>query len=308
MHSTLPAAFAAAILALPFVTTAGDTCKAGAMTASRGERNLVETARAAGSFETLLGAVKAAGLADALMGEGPFTVFAPTDEAFAALPGGTVQDLLRPERRADLAAILTYHVVPGRVTSDAVVKLDSAATLNGQRVAVRVDEGSVMIDGAKVVKADIRCSNGVIHVIDRVLLPSTKTIVDAAVSTKELSTLVAAVKAADLVDALAGEGPFTVFAPLDSAFAKLPAGVLEGLLEPEAKEKLQGVLTYHVVPGRVYAAQLGDGQTLKTLQGGTLAVEVKDGMVRVGGAQVKAADVQTANGVVHVIDSVLLPR
>lgn len=134
-------------------------------------KDIVDTAVGAGSFNTLVAAVKAAGLVDTLKGKGPFTVFAPTDEAFAKLPKGTVEDLLKPENKDKLVAILTYHVVPGTVKAADVVKVKSAKTVQGQEVTVKVDGSNVMIDGAKVVKTDIECSNGVIHVIDSVILP-----------------------------------------------------------------------------------------------------------------------------------------
>ncbi|MEO8129266.1 MAG: fasciclin domain-containing protein [Bryobacteraceae bacterium] len=134
-------------------------------------KDIVDTAVSAGSFNTLVAAVKAAGLVDTLKGAGPFTVFAPTDEAFAKLPAGTVEDLLKPENKAKLVAILTYHVVPGKVMAAAVVKLHMAKTVNGQELAVKASKDSVMIDNAKVTKTDILCTNGVIHVIDTVVLP-----------------------------------------------------------------------------------------------------------------------------------------
>ena len=134
-------------------------------------KDIVDTAVSAGSFNTLVAAVQAAGLVDTLKGAGPFTVFAPTDEAFAKLPAGTVEDLLKPENKAKLAAILTYHVVSGKVMAEDVVKLHSAKTVNGQEVTVKTEMGSVTVDNAKVVKTDILCTNGVIHVIDTVILP-----------------------------------------------------------------------------------------------------------------------------------------
>jgi uncharacterized surface protein with fasciclin (FAS1) repeats len=140
--------------------------------ASRAEtKDIVDTAVAAGSFNTLAKALQAADLVDTLKGPGPFTVFAPTDEAFAKLPSGALQDLLKPENKAKLAGILTYHVVPGKVTAADVVKLDSAKTVNGSNAKVRASAHGVMIDNANVVKTDIMASNGVIHVIDSVILP-----------------------------------------------------------------------------------------------------------------------------------------
>jgi uncharacterized surface protein with fasciclin (FAS1) repeats len=136
--------------------------------------DIVQTAIGAGSFKTLVAAVQAAGLVETLQGKGPFTVFAPTDEAFAKLPKGTVEELLKPENKAKLTAILTYHVVAGKVMAADVVKVKSAKTLEGQDLTVTVSEGKVMIDGANVTKTDIVASNGVIHVIDTVLIPKEK--------------------------------------------------------------------------------------------------------------------------------------
>ncbi|MEM9303682.1 MAG: fasciclin domain-containing protein [Pseudomonadota bacterium] len=138
---------------------------------SKAQKDIVETAVSAGSFQTLAAALQAADLVGTLQGDGPFTVFAPTDEAFAKLPAGTVENLLKPENKDQLIAILTYHVVPGAVKADTVVTIDSATTVNGQDVAIRTDMGKVFVDGAQVVQADIVASNGVIHVIDTVILP-----------------------------------------------------------------------------------------------------------------------------------------
>lgn len=135
------------------------------------QKDIVDTAVAAGSFNTLATALKAAGLIDTLKGKGPFTVFAPNDAAFAKLPAGTVEDLLKPENKAKLVSILTYHVVSGSVSSAEVVKMTSAKTVEGQSVRISTTAGGVMIDGAKVVGADVMASNGVIHVIDSVILP-----------------------------------------------------------------------------------------------------------------------------------------
>ena len=134
-------------------------------------KDIVDTAVGAGSFKTLVTAVQAAGLVDTLKGTGPFTVFAPTDDAFAKLPAGTVEGLLKPENKAKLQAILTYHVVPGKVMAADVANISTAKTVNGQSLAVSAKNGAVMVDNAKVVKTDIVASNGVIHVIDTVVLP-----------------------------------------------------------------------------------------------------------------------------------------
>jgi len=162
---TVFAASAAAIIAAVFAVSLSGTL------ARASSQDIVDTAVAAGQFKTLASALKAAGLVDTLKGSGPFTVFAPTDAAFAKLPAGTLQDLLKPENKGKLAAILTYHVVPGDVTSAQVAKLTEAKTVNGAVLKVSVHDGKVMINNADVVKPDIEASNGVIHVIDAVLLP-----------------------------------------------------------------------------------------------------------------------------------------
>jgi uncharacterized surface protein with fasciclin (FAS1) repeats len=275
--------------------------------AATSTKNIVETAVAAGSFKTLVAAVQAAGLAETLSG-GNFTVFAPTDEAFAKLPAGTLDMLLKPENKAKLAAILTYHVVPGTVKAADVVKLTNAGTVQGQRVDILAKDGTVTVDGAKVVKTDIACSNGVIHVIDTVISPVDKNIVEVAASNGSFNTLVAAVKAAGLVETLSGKGPFTVLAPTDAAFAKLPAGTLENLLKPENKKALVEILSYHVVPGvAAYSDQVVKMTELPTVLGTMVKVTVKDGKVMLGNATVAIVDVETSNGVIHAIDTVLLP-
>jgi len=270
--------------------------------------NIVDTAVKAGSFKTLAAALTAAGLVDALKGEGPFTVFAPTDEAFAKLPAGTIEKLLQPENKATLVSILKYHVVKGSVKADQVVGLTNATTLNGQRVDIVVKESVVSLDKSKVTKTDIECSNGVIHVIDTVLMPSTKNIVETAVEAGSFKTLASLLQTAGLVDALKGEGPFTVFAPTDEAFAKLPKATLEMLGKPEGKDTLAAILKYHVVSGRVFSDDAAKLTEAKTLNGQSFKI-TKDGKnLMVDGAKVVKADLDTSNGVIHVIDTVILPK
>jgi transforming growth factor-beta-induced protein len=144
------------------------------ITARASSKDIVDTAVQAGSFKTLAAALQAADLVDTLKGKGPFTVFAPTDEAFAKLPAGTVEELLKPENREQLQRILTYHVVPGRVGSGEVVKLSSATTASGDKLRVSTRNGSVYVDEARVIKTDIEASNGIIHVIDSVVIPASK--------------------------------------------------------------------------------------------------------------------------------------
>jgi len=282
--------------------------KTPASTNAAAQATIVETAIAAGNFKTLVAAVQAAGLVETLNGKGPFTVFAPTDAAFAKLPAGTLEMLLKPENKAKLAAILTYHVVPGSVKAADVVKLKYAGTVNGQRVDIKVDGAKVTVDGAAVTATDIACSNGVIHVIDTVILPVDGTVVDVAVKNGSFNTLVAAIKAAGLVETLSGKGPFTILAPTDAAFAKLPAGTLEMLLKPENKKQLVEILTFHVVPGvAAYSDAVVKMTEVPTVLGSPVAVKVVGGKVMLNGATVVAVDVEATNGVIHVIDTVLMP-
>ena len=165
--AALTSALALAVVAPVFA--AQPAASTAAQTQARAD--IVDTAVAAGQFKTLAAALQAAGLVDTLKGAGPFTVFAPTDAAFAALPAGTVENLLKPENREQLVAILTYHVVPGRVTASQVAGMSNATTVQGGDVAIRATGGTVSVGNARVVQADVMASNGVIHVIDKVLMP-----------------------------------------------------------------------------------------------------------------------------------------
>ncbi len=266
--------------------------------------DIVDTAIADGRFTTLVAAVEAAGLVDALKGEGPLTVFAPTDDAFAALPEGTVEALL-----ADIPAlsnILLYHVVEGKVMAADVVELSNALTLQGQYLDIQVMDGKVMLDNAQVIIKDIETSNGVIHVIDAVVLPETRDIVDIAVEDGRFTTLVTALQAAGLVEALQAEGPLTVFAPTDDAFAALPEGTVEALLADIPG--LTDVLLYHVVEGKVMAADVIGLSSATTLLGQDISITIMDGKVFLNESQVIITDLETSNGVIHVIDAVLLPQ
>lgn len=277
-------------------------------------KDIVDTAVADGRFQTLVAGVQAAELVDTLKGEGPFTVFAPTDDAFAKLPAGTLDNLLLPENKQALTDILLYHVVSGNVMAADVVNLDSATTVLGKDVAIKVENGKVFINDAEVIITDIETSNGTIHVIDAVILPPADeaaapgTIVDIAVGDERFSTLVAAVTAAGLVETLQGEGPFTVFAPTNDAFAALPAGTLDSLLLPENKQALTDILLYHVVAGKVMASDVVGLSAAPTVLGKDITITIKDGNVYLNDTvQVIITDIEASNGVIHVIDAVLLP-
>jgi len=250
-------------------------------------------------------AVLAAGLETALSGEGPFTVFAPTDFAFAALPDGTI-DALLADPQGILTDILLYHVAGANALSTDLSDGQTITTLNGKDVTVTINSNGVFINDAQVVFADIVASNGVVHVIDAVLTPPTTTVVDVIVASPVHNTLEAAVLAADLAGTLSGEGPFTVFAPTDDAFAALPAGTIDALLA-DPQGLLTEILLYHVVGAEVLSSDLSDGQTAMTLNGQDLTVSITNDGVFINDAQVIVADIVTDNGVVHVIDAVLLP-
>lgn len=275
------------------------------------DRTIPQVAAAAGSFDTLLAAVKAAGLAEALSGAGPFTVFAPTDDAFAKLPAGTIDTLLAEDGRVTLKRILLHHVVAERLEASDLQHRDSVQTLAGTTLDLTQMRGGLRIAGVDVQSADIAASNGVIHVIGDVLIPpapeASKTIPEIAVGSDQLTTLVTAVTAADLLDALSGAGPFTVFAPTDAAFAKLPAGTIDTLLAEPDRVTLKRILLHHVVADRLEAADLQHLDSVQTLAGTTLDLTRMRGGLRIAGAGVAAADVSASNGVVHVIDQVLIP-
>jgi uncharacterized surface protein with fasciclin (FAS1) repeats len=277
-----------------------------ASTCNSAQADIVATAVNAGSFKTLAAALTAADLVHALQGDGPFTVFAPTDEAFAKLPKGTVETLLKPENKAMLTAILTYHVAPGELRAADVVTRTSVVSLNGQRAEISTNDG-VRIDNATVTATDILCSNGVIHVIDRVILPSSDSILETAAKAGSFGTLAAAIKTAGLVHTLSDDGPFTVFAPTDAAFEKLPAGTVESLLEPENRHQLVEILKYHVVPGRIYASDALQAQSTETVQGSRVRFRLNGNGLMINDATVLQPDIEATNGVIHVIDQVILP-
>ena len=277
------------------------------------EKSIAEIA-VDGGFNTLVAALEAADLVETLSGEGTFTVFAPTDEAFAALPDGMLEDLLADPNA--LKQILLYHVVSDVVMAETVVTLDNAETLEGSTVAIEVVDGNVFLNDSQVTSTDIEASNGVVHVIDKVLVPEmeeavsndvvedVKSIAEVAVA-GGFNTLVAALGAADLVETLSGDGAFTVFAPTDEAFAALPEGMLEGLLADT--EALTQILLYHVVGDVVKAETVVTLDEAETLAGDKVSIEVVDGNVFVNDSKVTSTDIEASNGVIHVIDKVLVP-
>jgi uncharacterized surface protein with fasciclin (FAS1) repeats len=276
------------------------------------DETIVEIAVANGSFTTLVAALQKAELVDTLSGEGPFTVFAPTDDAFADLLAAleiTADDLLN---HPQLTEVLLYHVVSGNVMSTDLSEGMMAETLKGDGVTVSLD-GGVFINESQVTTADIEGTNGVIHVIDKVLVPDDfvldpvdETIVEIAVANGSFTTLVAALQKAELVETLSGAGPFTVFAPTDAAFTDLLTGLgitAEDLLN---HPQLKDVLLYHVVSGNVMSTDLSDGMMADTFKGDSIMISLEGG-VFINESQVTTADIEGTNGLIHVIDKVLVP-
>lgn len=357
------------------------------------ERNIIENAVDSADHTTLVTAVQAAGLAETLQGEGPFTVFAPTNAAFDALPSGTVETLLMPENADALTEVLTCHVLDANATADIIGGMIEdgdgvymVETMGGCMLEARSSNGMITLtdeNGGKatVTIADVMQSNGVIHVVDAVILPreddtamntgrdparsadmaarsetgmgadtdtdapmstgstnaaaagdnpmvggaammTNRNIVENAMNSEDHTTLVSAVQAAGLVETLQGEGPFTVFAPTNAAFNALPAGTVDTLMMEENREDLSNVLTGHVVAGNMTAADLesmarasSDGfHHFETVSGAKLSAQAQGpGEVSIydesGNAhRITIADVNQSNGVIHVLDGVLLPR
>jgi transforming growth factor-beta-induced protein len=272
------------------------------MSSTNQTKDIVETAKANGSLSTLVTALTTANLVDTLKGTGPFTVFAPTDAAFNALPSGLLNELLA--NSTALTQVLTFHVVSGKLTGHDLAGLTSVTSLQGESLPVTTAGGVTNIGRAKITQTDITCSNGVIHVIDAVLIPNGIMNIVQALKFYGFSTLVTAIQTADLTSTMEGTGPFTVFAPTNEAFSALPAGTLDSLLAN--KTALAMVVTYHVVSGKLMASDLMAQTTLTTLQGSTLAI-TNTGGTKVNGANIIMGDIVCSNGVIHLIDAVLSP-
>jgi uncharacterized surface protein with fasciclin (FAS1) repeats len=280
---------------------------------------IVGVAQATSDFSILVEAVAAAGLVTTLNGSGPFTVFAPTNAAFAALLTelGVSKEALLADTSL-LTAVLTYHVLPAKVESAAVAAQlgKPITTVQGGIFKIDSEAGALMItDGrnrrATITATNIQASNGVIHVIDKVILPANKNIVETAQSISDFSILVEAVVAAGLVGTLSGSGPFTVFAPTNAAFA---AALTElGLSKADllASPLLDDILSYHVVSGRVLKADVPVGLDIATVLGATETFRISNALAITDEAgrvsNITATDVLTSNGVIHVIDRVILP-
>ena len=269
-------------------------------------QDIPTNAQNTGAHDSLVAALSHAGLVSALQADGPFTVFAPTDDAFAAA-GIDLSTFDTEEENATLSDILLYHVISGAVASSDVSDGLSVEALNGDDLSFTITDGIVMVNDATVTSADVMASNGIIHVIDKVLMPPADLgdIPTVAQGTGIHTSLVAAVVQAELLTTLQGDGPFTVFAPTDDAFAA--AGIdLAALDNEEGKATLTDILLYHVVSGAVPSSAVTDGMSAAAVNGDDLSFAVGEG-VMVNDANVVLADVPASNGVIHVIDKVLMP-
>lgn len=269
--------------------------------------NIVEVAEANGNFTTLVTALQITGLDAALDGsQGPtrLTVFAPTDAAFNNLPPGVLSALIADP--AALSEILLYHVAGGGLLASNVLAVPSIDMLNGQRTTISLQGGAPFIDQALIQITDLVCSNGVIHVIDAVLLPASDSLVATAVGAPDAAYLTALLGFTNLIPTLEA-GEFTVFAPTNAAFQQISPSTLRSLAAPSGVPTLESILLVHVVPGRLFADEVIAAGQLVTVGGKTLPVTVQNGEVFVDGARVVFADVQASNGNIHFIDTVLAP-
>ncbi len=270
--------------------------------------NLVQVLERDGRFTTLLAALDAAGLKSTVETAGPLTVLAPTDDAFARLPAGTVESLLG--NIPALTDILLYHVLGGRQYSWQLLATNTPVTLEGNAVVVVRDGLKVTINGNRVLQANRFAANGLIHVIDGVLLPPepdlpVTSIVDVLKLDGRFTTLLAALDAAGLTETVASGGVFTLFAPTDDAFAALPPGTVEALLNDIPA--LTRILLYHALAGKTSSAELLLARTATTLEGSTVKASLKNWQLYVNDSRVINPNVKAPNGLIHVIDKVLLP-
>jgi transforming growth factor-beta-induced protein len=312
-------------VALTLLLSGCGSSDGGSTTSMPTSDTIADVASGAPELETLVSALTAANLISAVSGSDKLTVFAPTNDAFAELGEATLNCLLAPVGIPTLADVLKYHVVPGEAKSTDLTNKESLKTLDGtETLTVMLADGTVTIEAtnnAEVVQADILASNGVVHEVNAVLIPDdftapqcgTGSIAATAGANKDLTTLTAALGAANLVDTLDGNTVYTVFAPTDEAFAKLGDATVQCLLKKENVEALTQVLEYHVVAGYDLSSAITDGLKLKTLEAEKLSFSTAGGKVTLtttsdGSATVTAADVYASNGVVHVIDEVLLPK
>ncbi|MBT5925334.1 MAG: hypothetical protein HOH33_01810 [Verrucomicrobia bacterium] len=260
-------------------------------------------------FKTLTSALTKTGLDVALENSGPLTVFAPTDSAFKNLPEDTLNRLLTEKGLSDLTSILKYHVVAGKSSLAEALSKSSIETLQGSSLTVVFGEGKIRVNNANLQAADIVTDNGIVHVIDSVLTPPSPkpaTFLDTAKNAGMFKTLLTAVELVGLTEYLESSERVTIFAPSDDAFGKLPKETIEELLEPENREKLTAILMNHAVEGLVSAGDALKSGSAKTIGGQTLTFEISKGRFQVNDITIQTADLKCANGVIHIIDEVLI--
>ena len=276
-----------------------------------GHETIVDIAVGDENFSILVEALTEAGLVETLQGDGPYTVFAPTNAAFAALLEDL--DVTKEELLAhrDLSKVLLYHVVSGEVMAGDLSDGLEADTVLGEKITFSIEGENYSVNESAIGPADIDASNGVIHVIDKVLVPEAfgmKTIVETALADEDnFSILVAALQAADLVDALEADGPFTVFAPTNAAFAALLEALEITADDLLGHPDLAKVLLYHVISGEVFSTDLSNGLEAETLNGQKIVFTINNDGAFADDSKISTADLEARNGVIHVIDSVLVP-
>ena len=308
-------------------TGSEDSAPAALDTSAAADGSLLSVLTEDGRYSTFVSAIESSGVAEKLSQKGPFTVFAPTDQAFQKLPTEVVAKLLLPENSSTLEKVLKYHVLGGLVATGTINEGDKDS-LEGKKLHFTFVDGEITVNGAPFV-SELTASNGIVHGLDFVLVPPEVdlgslggTIVTTATTEAPVvgvpilqsledqgtfTTLLSAIEKAGLKEQLSGEGPFTVFAPTDDAFNRLPGGVTDKLLLPQNKAALVTFLTHHVIADRVNGRDLKDKQDLKMLDGTTVKVGIDQGKITLDDATMTFADQESSNGVVHIINAALRP-
>jgi len=278
-----------------------------------GFASIVETV-GSGEYNTSAQTFAAAGMVDMLAGDGPFTVFVVRDDAAGSMP---FEQFAQGGTAFELDGLASYHVIEGRFAVSDLMGEPTMETVGGQRLAFSHWNGEVEISGcgnadfgvasARIVQGDVHCSNGVVHVIDQVLFPSFDSLATQVEETGSFNTLVGAAQAAGVFDMLESDGPFTIFAPTDKAFAAFDPSAVSYFMAPENRAELVRLLQHHVISGRYYGDTMHH-QPLQTLGGDTIEVKWQSGAAYIGNAEVIASDFQATNGVLHVVDAVLMPN
>lgn len=280
------------------------------------DQDIIESSSKIDNLSTTVALIDSSDLTATLKSIGPYTVFFPSNSAFDKLPEGTLENLLNPENISELSTILTYHVIPGEHSSSNLADGEELLTVNGQVIKISKVNGNLKVNGAVVETKDIVAKNGVIFVIDTVLMPAPETVelqpqqidvIENIERTSNLATLISSLNSTQLSTDLESEGPFTILAPTDSAFAKLPAGTLDSLLEPENESYLIRLLQHHIIEEQYDRENLIDGLSLKALSGLDIVVSKSDNSLEVNGALV-ISEIKAQNGIIYILDKVITPK